>query len=63
LLDGGLRKTRDQALLSLWSWRRDPALSGLREPNELEKLSADERKDCLALWDEVSVVLARARAR
>ena len=41
-------------------WRCDPALFGLRELSELEKLSADERKDCLALWREVGVVLARA---
>ncbi len=61
LLDGGLTKTRDEAQRALPLWRFDPALSGLREPRELEKLSAEEREDCLALWREVSVVLARTR--
>jgi tetratricopeptide (TPR) repeat protein len=61
LLDGGQRRTRDQVLLAVQGWRSDPALSGLREPTELDKLSADERKDCLALWHEVGVLLARIR--
>jgi serine/threonine-protein kinase len=61
LLDGGLTKTRDQVRRSVTSWRSDPALSGLRESTELKKLSADERKDCLAWWHEVGVVLARTR--
>jgi serine/threonine-protein kinase len=63
LLDGGpTKKTRDQVQQVLIPWRYDPALSGLRESSELEKLSADERKDCLALWHEVGAVLARARS-
>jgi eukaryotic-like serine/threonine-protein kinase len=63
LVDGGLtKKARDQVRGSVPSWRFDPALSGLRERTELEKLSADERKDCLALWHEVGVMLARARS-
>jgi serine/threonine-protein kinase len=45
---------------SLMDWRDDPDLAGLRESVALEKLSEDERKDCLALWREVEVVLARA---
>ncbi|MDB5348509.1 MAG: tetratricopeptide repeat protein [Schlesneria sp.] len=34
-------------------------LAGLREPNELVKLTADERKDCHALWDELVVLINR----
>jgi serine/threonine-protein kinase len=61
LLAEGLTKSRDQVRQALPLWRFDSALSGLREPSELEKLSADERKDCLALWREVGEVLARTR--
>jgi Flp pilus assembly protein TadD len=62
LLDGGPTKTRDQVRRAVPPWRSDPALSGLRESTELEKFSADERKDCLTLWHEVGVVLAQARS-
>jgi serine/threonine-protein kinase len=50
---------RDPVRTTLSRWRVEPDLAGLCEPAELDKLSADERKDCLALWDEVGVVLAR----
>ncbi len=33
----------------LTQWRTEPDLAVLREPAELEKLSAEERKDCLGL--------------
>jgi hypothetical protein len=42
-------------------WRADRDLAGLREPSALDKLSADERKDCLALWEEVTAVVSRAQ--
>jgi serine/threonine-protein kinase len=45
---------------ALTPWRADPDLAGLRAPSELAKLSADERKDCLALWAEFDDVLHRA---
>jgi hypothetical protein len=41
---------------ALTRWRTDPDLVGLREQAELTRLSADERKDCLALWMEVNNV-------
>src|SRR5688500_4627795 len=43
----------------LASWPAEQDLAGLREPAELAKLSASERRDCLALWDEVSRVINR----
>jgi hypothetical protein len=53
----------DGALVAkLMTWRVDPALAGLREPRSLELLPADERKACLALWNEVDVLLNRTRA-
>ncbi|MFL5342944.1 MAG: hypothetical protein ACJ8F7_22650 [Gemmataceae bacterium] len=36
-------------------------LAGLREPSALDRLSPDEREDCLALWKEVAAVLSRAQ--
>jgi serine/threonine-protein kinase len=43
----------------LTNWQADPDLSGLREPQALDDLSADERKDCLALWHDVRALLKR----
>jgi hypothetical protein len=63
LLDGDqTEKTRDHVRRVVSPWRYDPALAGLRDSSELEKLSEDERNDCLVLWHEVGVVLARARS-
>jgi eukaryotic-like serine/threonine-protein kinase len=44
----------------LTQWQADPDLAGLRESSALEKLPADERQECLALWKEVAAVLQRA---
>jgi serine/threonine-protein kinase len=44
----------------LTHWWADPDLAGLREPSALDKLPADEREDCLALWKEVDALLNRA---
>jgi len=57
--DSGPGTARDLAKKMLTHWQVEPDLAGLREPAELDKLSADERKDCLALWHEVGVVLER----
>jgi serine/threonine-protein kinase len=51
---------RHRAAETLTRWRADPDLAGLRAPSELAKLSADERKDCLALWAEIDDLLSRA---
>jgi serine/threonine-protein kinase len=59
--DGEPRMARDLARGMLTLWQTNSDLKGLREPVELKKRSADERKDCRALWDEVARVLSRAR--
>jgi serine/threonine-protein kinase len=59
-LDSGSRAARDLAKKTLIHWQTDPDLAGLREPRGLDGLSADERKECLALWKEVAAVLLRA---
>jgi hypothetical protein len=44
-------------------WRYDTDLAGLREPGALEKLSAEEREEWLALWREVEALLSRTASR
>ncbi len=60
-LDSGSRAARDLAKKMLTHWQVDPDLAGLREPRALDELSADERKECLGLWQEVGAVLDRAQ--
>jgi serine/threonine-protein kinase len=43
----------------LTSWLDDPSLRCVRTTSELDKLTLDERKKYLALWAEVTAVLAR----
>ena len=59
MMDSDSRTDRDLARKMLTHWKVEPDLAGLREPAQLEKLPADERKSCLALWADVSAVLAR----
>jgi serine/threonine-protein kinase len=54
-------RAREAVQKALTGWREDPDLAGLREPGELNKLPAEERKDCAALWAEVAAVLDRTR--
>jgi serine/threonine-protein kinase len=46
---------------ALTLWRVDPDLACVRDPGELDKLAADERKEFLTLWDDVTAVLTRPR--
>jgi hypothetical protein len=55
--DGGSAADRDVATQLLSNWQVDPDLARLREPNELDKLSVDERQECRALWNNVDAVL------
>jgi serine/threonine-protein kinase len=60
-LDSRTAADRARVKNTLARWQADPDLAGVREPGALANLSADERKDCLALWEEVDRVLKRAR--
>jgi serine/threonine-protein kinase len=60
-LDGGNAADRLRVQNSLAHWRADPDLAGLREPGALDNLPTDERREWLALWEEVAAVLTRAR--
>jgi serine/threonine protein kinase/tetratricopeptide (TPR) repeat protein len=61
MLESGSRAARDLAKRMLTHWQVDPDLAGLREPSGLDKLPGEERKECLALWNEVDTVLNRTR--
>jgi len=58
-IDAGSPETRGAIRLALARWRMEPDRAGLREPGEMDKRPADERKEWLALWAEVAAVLAR----
>jgi serine/threonine-protein kinase len=60
-LDSGSRAARTLVRRMLTQWQIDPDLAGLREPSAVDKLSADERKECLALWKAVAAVLNRTK--
>ena len=59
--DSGSRAARDSAKKVLTLWQVDPDLAGVRETSALDKLTADERRGCLALWKKVDEVLNRTR--
>ena len=46
---------------ALTRWRKEPDLACVRDPGELQKLLAGERKEWLALWAEVDDVLGRTQ--
>jgi serine/threonine-protein kinase len=59
-LAGASDATRGQVRNMLRGWQTAPDLVGLRDPSALEQLSAEERRECLALWSEVAAVLRQA---
>jgi serine/threonine-protein kinase len=60
-LDANPTAAREGVREALTRWSNEPDLAGLREPDELNKLPADEREQFLALWEEVAAVLARTK--
>jgi serine/threonine-protein kinase len=61
-LDNGDAQTRTDVRRRMQFWQADSHLAGLREPGALEALSQDERKECLALWQEVAALLSRVQS-
>jgi tetratricopeptide (TPR) repeat protein len=59
-LDGGTTADRARVKTRLTRWQANPDLAGVREPGALDKWSAAERAEWLALWKEVGAVLKRA---
>jgi serine/threonine-protein kinase len=60
-LDIGSPAARALVRKTLAQWQVDPDLTGLRESSAMDKLSTDERTECLALWQAVGELLGRAR--
>ena len=60
-LDGGSPAARTLVRKTLAQWQVHPDLTGLREASARDKLSPDERTECLALWQAVGDLLRRAR--
>ncbi len=60
-LDSGSQAACVLVKKTLTHWQTDPDLAGLREHGALDKLSTNERKECLALWNEVGAVLKRSQ--
>jgi serine/threonine-protein kinase len=60
-LDSGSRAARVLVKGILTRWQHDPDLAGLRESTALDRLSAEERKECLTLWQGVGKLLQRAQ--
>jgi serine/threonine-protein kinase len=58
-LDGDPAARRVAVRQALTRWRGEPDLASVREPDALDRLGADERKDFLALWADVSAAVAR----
>ena len=58
-LDRNPAETRESVQQRLTLWQSESDLAGLHNLAELDKLSAGERKDCLALWADVAGVLSR----
>jgi serine/threonine-protein kinase len=56
-LDEGSRAIRVMAQRNLAHWQVDPDLAGLRASSALDKLPADERNECIMLWNEVKAVV------
>jgi serine/threonine-protein kinase len=57
--EAGPADARARVRKALTRWREDADLACVRDPGELDKLAAEERKEFLALWAEVAAVLAR----
>jgi serine/threonine-protein kinase len=62
ILKEGPPQARQSIPETLQRWKADPDLAGLRDPEALKRLPEAEQSTCRALWTEVDVLLAKARA-
>jgi serine/threonine-protein kinase len=63
MLDSGSATAPDLVKKMLRLWQAEPDLAGIRDPSAIDKLPADEREECLSLWQEVGSLLKRAQTR
>jgi serine/threonine-protein kinase len=57
--DANPTAVRERVHKAFMNWLGDPDLACVRDPADLEKLAADERREYVAFWAKVSAVLAR----
>ncbi len=57
--ESGTAGDRADLRQALRQWQRDPALAGVRGPDNLARLPADEREDWQRLWAEVEALVAK----
>jgi hypothetical protein len=60
-IDSGPSASPEANRVALTRWRNETDLACVRDPGELGKLGADERKEYLTLWADVAAVLARTQ--
>jgi serine/threonine-protein kinase len=60
-LDNGNAQTDAEVRRMMRHWQTDDDFAGLREPGAVAKLPPGERKEWLALWQEVAAVVRRAQ--
>jgi serine/threonine-protein kinase len=60
LLDSNVPASRRYPQSTLARWAADPALAGLRDPAELERLAPAECQECRDLWRDHDALLKRA---
>jgi formylglycine-generating enzyme required for sulfatase activity len=62
LFAAGAPQDRPLILRILNHWQRDADLAGIRDPAQLDKLPADERKAFAQLWADVAALLKKVEA-
>jgi serine/threonine-protein kinase len=62
LLETGRVDNRLGVLRVMRAWEQDRALAGLRDPEEVRKLSAGEQAGCKQFWEEIEALRKRAEA-
>jgi hypothetical protein len=58
-LDSGTEAARGEVREALLRWKTERDLAGLRDPEALAKLPADEQPACRKLWADLDALLAR----
>jgi Flp pilus assembly protein TadD len=59
----GPPQARREVTQALRRWLSDPALAGLRDPQEIAQLPAEERPACHGLWADVAALLRQAEGK
>jgi serine/threonine-protein kinase len=62
-VETGKSEAKARASRTLFRWKADTDLAGIRDPDELAKLLASEQKACRTLWAAVEALLKQAQGR